>query len=174
MLTGGGMRSRNTCSWAWGVSLTGTFTKLCPSSVSLQKAPFMLEDLPGKGATFPNPEEGRSSSFQTKEAELGNAAVPAAIAREPTRLPLRRFPWKTRHSHSSFWGLQRAPGASLRWAHPVWGLLQEMGASLGLYTKRMGRGHRRDARNCHKGRKQVWREPSDSQVNEQLPELKHN
>lgn len=44
----------------------------------------MLEDLPGKGATFPNPEEGRSSPFQTKEAEVGNAAVPAAVTHEVT------------------------------------------------------------------------------------------
>lgn len=38
----------------------------------------MLQDLPGKGATFPNPEEGSSSPFQNKEAGVGNAAVPAA------------------------------------------------------------------------------------------------
>lgn len=108
MLTGGGMRSRSARSWARGVSLTETFTKPCPASLSLQKAPFMLEGLPGKGATFPNPQEGSSLPSQNKEAAVGNAAVPAAIAQQPTRAALGSFPWKTRHSQSSFWGLQRA------------------------------------------------------------------
>lgn len=51
----------------------------------------MLEGLPGKGATLPNPEEGSSYPSQNREAAVGNAAVPAAIAPEPTGTALGSF-----------------------------------------------------------------------------------
>lgn len=57
-------------------------------SVSLQKAPFMLEDLPGKGAIFPNPEESSSLPIQNEATAVGNTAVTAAIAEGPKRAAL--------------------------------------------------------------------------------------
>lgn len=91
----------------------------------------MLEDLPGKGATFPNPEEGRSSPSQTKEAEVRNAAVPAAVAWEPTRLPLRVFLGRQGTHTAAFGGCREPLGTACAehiqcevcsegWEHP-WG-----------------------------------------------------
>ena len=48
----------------------------------------MLEDLPGKGVTFPNPEEGSSLPFQNKVTEVENTAVTPAIAKGPKRAAL--------------------------------------------------------------------------------------
>lgn len=62
-----------------------TFLKLFSGTDSLQKAPFTLEDLPGKGAVFPNPEEGSSLPFQNKVTETGNTAVMAAVVKGPKR-----------------------------------------------------------------------------------------
>lgn len=64
----------------------------------------MLEDLPGKGATFPNPEEGRSSPFQTKEAEVGNAAVPGNPRGYPVEVFLGR-----QGTHTAAFGACREP-----------------------------------------------------------------